>query len=173
MFGVRTAVRTTLVDVNPLEYFPAVLERINTHPASRNRRAALWSLARAKDESEAGMKQDSYSGTFTKWAEPLLRLVADAPRSAKTSALEIAATTWNAVTLEDAGVAPGAIAEMKERLAQLPPPGADLFGAIVTELIESRRTQFADSKWTIAKRQLRGTGEKIRVFLQANAIPTP
>ena len=53
------------------------------------------------------MKQDSYSGTFTKWAEPLLRLVADAPRSAKTSALEIAATTWNAVTLEDAGVAPG------------------------------------------------------------------
>ncbi len=121
----------------------------------------------------AGMKQDSYSGTFMKWAEPLLRLVADAPRSSKTSALEIAATTWNAVTLEDAGVAPGAIAEMKERLAQLPPPGADLFGAIVTELIESRRTQFSDAKWTISKCELRGTGEKTRVFLQANPIPTP
>ena len=62
---------------------------------------------------------------------------------------------------------------MKERLAQLPPPGADLSGAIVTELIESRRTQFSDAKWTISKCELRGTGEKTRVFLQANPIPTP
>jgi hypothetical protein len=114
------------------------------------------------------MKHESYSGTFMKWAEPLFRLVADAPRSAKTSALQIAMTTWNAVTLED-----GAIAELKQRLTQLPPPGAELFGAIVTELIESRRTQFSDAKWTIAKCELRGTGEKIRVFLQANAISTP
>ena len=53
------------------------------------------------------------------------------------------------------------------------PPGADLFGAIVTELIESRRTQFSDAKWTISKCELRGTGEKTRVFLQANPIPTP
>lgn len=118
------------------------------------------------------MKQGSYSDTFLKWAEPLLHLVADAPRSAQTSALEIATTTWNAVTLEDAGVVRNAIAEMKQRLAQLPPPGADLFGVIVEELIESRRTQFADAKWTIGKCELRGTGAKLRVFLQANAIPT-
>jgi transposase len=42
-------------DVNPLEYFPDVLERINTHPASRIDELLphRWSLARAKDESEA------------------------------------------------------------------------------------------------------------------------
>src|SRR6266849_5339563 len=31
----------------------------------------------------AGMKQDSYSGTFMKWAEPLLRMVPEPPRSSK------------------------------------------------------------------------------------------
>ena len=139
----------------------------NTH------RARHYDQGTGERRERGRMKHESYSGTFMKWAEPLFRLVADAPRSAKTSALQIAMTAWNAVTLEDAGVAPGAIAEMKQLLSQLPPPGADLFSAIVTELIESRRTQFSDAKWTIAKCELRGTGEKIRGFLQANAISTP
>lgn len=42
-------------NVNPLEYFPDVLERINTHPASRIDELLphRWRPARAKDESEA------------------------------------------------------------------------------------------------------------------------
>lgn len=117
------------------------------------------------------MKEGSYSGTFMKWAEPLFQLLGQAPRSAKESALKIATATWNAVTLEDAGVTPGAIQNVKQGLSKLPPPGPDLFGAIVDQLIESRRTAFADAQWTIAKCELRGSGAELRVILEARAIP--
>ncbi len=75
------------------------------------------------------MKEGSYSRTLIKWAEPLLNLVADEPRSTRAIALEIAVATWNAVTLEDAGIVPGAIADLKRRLARLPPLGSNLLFA--------------------------------------------
>lgn len=118
------------------------------------------------------MKEGSYSGTFMEWAAPLFQLLGEAPPSATEGALKIAVTTWNAVTLEDAGVAPGAIKELKEQLRKLPPPGPELFSAVVDELIESRRTTYAEARWTIAKCELRGSGKKLGVFLQANAIPS-
>jgi hypothetical protein len=118
------------------------------------------------------MKEGSYSGTFMKWAEPLFQMLGEAPRSAKESALKIAMTTWNAVTLEDAGVKPGAINEVKLGLSKLPPPGPQLFSAVVDELVETRRTHFADARWTIEKCELRGRADELRVFLEARAIPT-
>ena len=118
------------------------------------------------------MKEGSYSRTFMEWAAPLFQLLSDAPRSAAESALKIAITTWNAVTLEDAGIASDAIKELKEQLWKLPPPGPELFTAVVDQLIESRRTTYAEARWTIGKCELRGSGKKLRVFLQANAIPS-
>jgi hypothetical protein len=117
------------------------------------------------------MNEESYSGTFLKWAEPLFQLLGEAPRSAKEKAVQIAMTTWNAVTLEDAGVKAGAIKELQQGLSRLPPPGPEIFRAVVDELIQSRRTTFANERWTISKCELRGSGDKLRVYLEARSIP--
>jgi hypothetical protein len=114
----------------------------------------------------------NYSGTFLKWAEPLLELVVDAPHQARISALEIATSTWNAVTLEDAGVAPGSIDELQQRIAAMPNPGKTIFGGIVVKLVESRRTEFSTEAWTISKCELRGKGSNTRVMVEARAVPT-
>jgi len=42
----------------------------------------------------------------------------------------------------------------------------------VDQLVESRLTTYAEARWTIGKCELRGSGKKLRVFLQANAIPS-
>jgi hypothetical protein len=106
------------------------------------------------------------------WAGPLLNLVIDGPRSSIESALKIATATWNAVTLEDAGLSPGAIKEVRQQLATLPPPGPQLFGEVVSALIESRRTEFAEANWTVGKCEIRGQGAKSRIYLEAQAIPS-
>ena len=118
------------------------------------------------------MTEPSYSGTFMAWAQPLLQLAIDGPRSAIESALKLATTTWNAVTLEDAGLSPGAIKEVTQQLATLPPPGPQIFGEVVSALIESRRTEFAEANWTVGKCEIRGRGENSRIYLEARAIPS-
>ena len=119
------------------------------------------------------MTANHYSGVFVKWAEPLLALVAHAPLQARTSALEIATATWNAVTLEDAGVAPGSVNQLKQRLAGMPEPGKTLFGGIVLELIKRRRGDFSAEGWAISKCELRSKAGNTYVFIEARALKTP
>jgi hypothetical protein len=112
----------------------------------------------------------SYSGTFVSWAGPLLAMVATAPRKVRQTALAIAMTAWNAVVLEDAGVTPGAVNEMLERITELPGPRQELMHEVLKALVTSKRGAFADARWTIGRCELRAGG---RIFVEAREVPAP
>src|ERR1700694_1228427 len=91
----------------------------------------------------------------------LLRTTSQVPgrkvegRHSATSVATCRWTEFDPTAGQARSVAPGAIAEIKERLAQLPRPAPTSSARWCRSSSRRAETQFADAKWTIAKCELR------------------
>lgn len=109
------------------------------------------------------------SAVFADWAASFLAMT-EGSRARRQRALQVAVTVWNAVVLEDAGVTPGAVAEVRSALGRLPAEEAAIVLAVVDSLVDRKRTAFAEARWTVSRCELRAGG---RLFIEARAVPPP
>ncbi len=108
------------------------------------------------------MNEPKVSATLLEFVEPLFLMPSGPPRGKFSDILEIAVMVWNAVTFDD-HQGTNFVPDLRSRLQLIDDPnGRALMLALVDDLIERKRTEFAHHIWAV------GDWE---IFLQPDGEP--
>ncbi len=115
-------------------------------------------LLRAADGSHARTMTD----VIVEWAEPLLAPLFDGPLPRLEKGLTFAGLVWNAATDSDAP-AEDTAEEILEDFAKGGLPVPETLGRLVVELIDSRRTNYAQERRVFLSAEVTEVGDDRRI----------
>lgn len=119
------------------------------------------------------MQHQKVSATLLAFIEPLFLMPSGPPPEKFDQVMRIAVLVWNAVVLDDLRAA-NYLSQARAQLQLLDPRGREFMLALVDDLADRKRAEFAQDRWLVGAWQIQAQpGAEHRLHVEARKLPPP